>query len=207
MFVVLFTYVFGGAIAGSADKYLQFSLAGLIVQNVLFMTLYTGIGLNSDLHKGVFDRLRSLPIARSAPLAGRIVADMVKQVWSITVLVGFGMLIGFRPHNGIAGVLEAYLLLIVFGLAFSWVAVLIGTVVSEPEKVQMLGFVLILPLTFASNAFVPTHTMPGWLQAFVEVNPVTILSDAVRGLMVEGPTTTPVLQSVPMSFRDAAAPK
>jgi oleandomycin transport system permease protein len=191
MFVLLFTYVFGGAISGSPGEYLKFMLPGIIVQNMLFATMTTGFGLNMDLTKGVFDRLRSLPIARSAPLAGRILADTVKQAWSVALLLGMGVLLGFRIEGGLGGLVGAFALLLVFSLAFSWVSVLVGMLVSEPDKVQIFGFTVIFPLTFTSNAFVPTETMPGWLQAWSKVNPVTILADAVRGLLVAGPVARP----------------
>ena len=196
MFVLLFTFVFGGAISGSPGDYLTFMLPGIIVQNALFATMTTGFGLNTDLTKGVFDRLRSLPIARSAPLAGRILADTVKQAWSIALLLGMGMVLGFRIHNGVWGLLGAFALLLVFTLAASWIAVLVGVLVSEPDKVQIFGFMVIFPLTFTSNAFVPMSTMPGWLQSWVKVNPVTIVADAVRGLLVSGPVLVPVVQSL-----------
>jgi oleandomycin transport system permease protein len=183
MFVLLFTYVFGGAISGSPGDYLQFALPGIVVQTVLFATLTTGVGLSTDLTKGVYDRLQSLPIARWSPLAGRILADTAKQVWSISLLFGVGMVIGYRFHGSPLHVIGAYLLLLVFSLAVSWTAVLIGVMVDNPEKVQIFGFVVVFPLTFCSNAFVPAHTMPGWLQSWIRVNPVTILADGVRGLV------------------------
>lgn len=187
MFVLLFTYVFGGAISGSPGDYLQFALPGIVVQTVLFATLTTGVGLSTDLTKGVYDRLQSLPIARWTPLAGRILADTTKQVWSITWLFGVGMIIGYRFHGSPFEVVGAYLLLLTFSLAVSWTAVLIGVMVDNPEKVQIFGFVVVFPLTFCSNAFVPAATMPGWLQAWIKVNPVTILADAVRGLVDGAP--------------------
>ena len=196
MFVLLFTYVFGGAISGSTSEYLTFALPGIIVMNMLFVTMYVGMGLNTDLTKGVFDRLRSLPLARWAPLAGRITADLVKQAWSILLLLGIGALLGFRIGTSWPQLLGAVVLLLVFALAFSWVSVLVGLVAPDPEHVQILGFTALFPLTFVSNVFVPEETMPGWLQAVVEVNPVTILADAVRGLMVEGPVAEPVLWSL-----------
>ena len=196
IFLLLFTYVFGGAISGSPGDYLTFALPGIIVQNALFATMTTGFGLNIDLTKGVFDRLRSLPIARFAPLAGRILADTVKQAWSVALILGVGMVLGFRVENGVAGLLGAFALLLAFTLCASWIAVLIGLLVDEPDKVQIFGFVVIFPITFTSNAFVPTETMPGWLQAWVEVNPVTILADAIRGLLISGPVAGPVTQSL-----------
>ena len=196
MFLVLFTYVFGGAIAGSTADYLAFGLPGIIVQNMLFATLNTGVGLNTDISKGVFDRLRSLPISRWSPLAGRIVADMIKQAWAVTLLLVVGMMLGFRIGTGPAEVIGMYGLLLLFGFAASWMSVLVAMLVSAPEKVQIFGFVLLFPLTFASNAFAPTATMPGWLQSWVKVNPVTILADAVRGLLNGGAVATPVTQSL-----------
>jgi len=196
MFVLLFTYVFGGALAGSTGAYLAFALPGIIVQNALFTTLNTGVGLNTDLTKGVFDRLRSLPIARSAPLAGRIVADMAKQVWSMALLLVAGAAIGFRVGTSPFGVLGAFVLLVLVALAVSWMSVLVGLLVSEPEKVMVFGFTVIFPLTFVSNAFVPADSMPGWLQAWVKVNPVTSLADAIRGLLVSGPVAGPVVKSL-----------
>jgi oleandomycin transport system permease protein len=193
MFVLLFSFVFGGAVSGSPKDYLQFGLAGIITQNALFLTMNTAVALNTDIGKGVFDRLRSLPIARSAPLAGRIVADVVRQVWSVVILLGVGMILGFRVGTNPAAVLGAFALLVVFTLAFSWLPVLVGLLVDEPEKVMAFGFVGVFPLTFASNAFVPTDTMPGWLQAWVKVNPVTQLTDAIRGLLVGGDVAAPTM--------------
>jgi oleandomycin transport system permease protein len=169
--------------------------------NMLFVTMYVGQGLNTDLTKGVFDRLRSLPIARWAPLAGRILADQVKQAWSIVLVLAVGMILGFRLGTNLAGLLGATVLLLVFALAFSWVSVLVGVVAKDPERVQIFGFTALFPVTFVSNVFVPTETMPGWLQAFVKVNPVSILTDACRGLMLGEPWYTgavagPVLQSL-----------
>jgi len=196
MFLVLFTYVFGGAIAGSTAEYLTFGLPGIIVQNLLFATLNTGVGLNTDISKGVFDRLRSLPISRWSPLAGRIVADVIKQAWAVALLLGVGTILGFRIGTGPVEVLTTFGLLLVFAFATSWMSVLVAMLVSAPEKVQIFGFVLLFPLTFASNAFAPTASMPGWLQAWVKVNPVTVLADAVRGLLSGGEAGTAVTQSL-----------
>lgn len=196
MFVLLFTYVFGGAISGSTEAYLIFALPGIIVMNMLFVTMYVGMGLNTDLTKGVFDRLRSLPLARWAPLAGRITADLVKQAWSIALLLGVGMILGFRIGTSVLALLGAVALILVFALAFSWVSVLVGVLARDPEKVQIFGMTALFPLTFVSNVFVPAETMPGWLQAFVDVNPVTLLADASRGLMIGGPVAGPVLGSL-----------
>ena len=196
IFVLLFTYVFGGAIADSPGEYLQYALPGIIVMNMFFVTMYVGQGLNTDITKGVFDRLRSLPIARWAPLSGRILADMVKQAWSIVLLLVVGFILGFRLGTSVAGLAAAFLLIMFFALCFSWVTVLVGVLASEPEKVQLFGFTALFPVTFLSAVFVPIDTMPGWLQPVVKANPVTILSDAARGLMVEGPVARPVYLSL-----------
>jgi oleandomycin transport system permease protein len=196
MFLLLFTYVFGGAMAGSPAEYLIFALPGIVVQNLIFATMNTGIGLNTDITKGVFDRLRSLPIARSAPLAGRILADVIKQAWAIVLLLVIGLVLGFRIETGPAAALAALGLLLVFAVALSWVSVLVAMLVSTPEKVQIFGFVLFFAITMASGAFVDPATMPGWLQAFAEVNPTTVVADAVRGLLSGGPVAEPVTWSL-----------
>lgn len=196
IFVLLFTYVFGGAIAGSTGEYLTFALPGIIVMNMLFVTMYVGMGLNTDLTKGVFDRLRSLPLARWAPMAGRITADLVKQAWSVALLLGVGSILGFRIGTSWLGLVGAVVLLLVFALAFSWVPVLVGLLARDAEHVQIFGFTAMFPLTFVSNVFVPVESMPGWLQAVVNLNPVTNLAEATRGLMVGGPVAEPVTQSL-----------
>ena len=196
MFVLLFTYVFGGAISGSPQEYLQFMLPGIIVQNTIFATLTTGVGLSTDLTKGVYDRLRSLPIARWAPLAGRIAADTLKQVWAISLIFAVGAIIGYRIEGGPLDFLATYALLLVFSLAVSWLAVLVGVLVDNPEKVQIFGFVVTFPLTFTSNVFVPLETMPGWLQGWAKANPVTILADSVRSLLAGDPDGRLILYSV-----------
>ncbi|MGH3648973.1 MAG: ABC transporter permease [Micromonosporaceae bacterium] len=196
MFLLLFTYVFGGAIGGSPGQYLTFALPGIIVMNMLFVTMYVGMGLNTDLTKGVFDRLRALPVARWAPLSGRITADLVKQAWSIALLLGVGALMGFRVGTSLVGVASAVALILIFALAFSWVSVLVGVVAKDPEQVQLFGFTALFPVTFVSNVFVPVGTMPGWLQAAVKVNPVSQLADAARGLVVGGPVAGPAFWSM-----------
>ncbi|MET9610771.1 ABC transporter permease [Streptomyces sp. NPDC006512] len=196
MFVFLFTFVFGGQMAGSPQEYLQYALAGIIVQNTLFMSMYTAMSLNTDLTKGVFDRLRSLPIARSAPLFGRITADLAKQLWAMVLMIALGVLLGFHVTGGVAGFLGGALLLLIFAAAVSWVAVLIGMVAGDAEKVQVYAFTFIFPITFTSSAFARVDTMPGWLQAWVEVNPVTQLSDAFRGLLLGTPAGRPIMWSL-----------
>ena len=196
MFLLMFTYVFGGAIEGSTGDYLTFALPGIIVMNMLFVTMYVGLGLNTDLTKGVFDRLRSLPLARWAPMAGRIAADLVKQAWSVVLLLGVGMLLGFRVETSPLAVLGMTALVLAFALAFSWVSVLVGVLAKDPEHVQLFGFTALFPVTFVSNVFVREETMPDWLRAVVEVNPVSILADASRGLLVGGPVAGPVTWSL-----------
>ena len=197
MFLLLFVYVFGGAIGGSTHAYLTYVLPGIIVQNSLFTTLNTATGLSTDLKEGFFDRLRSLPIARFAPLAGRITADLVKQAWAIALLFALGTAMGYRVgSSGALGVLAASGLVLLVTLAVSWALVLVGMLASTPEKVQIFGFVVLMPLTFTSGAFVPTSSMPGWLQAWSKANPVSILANAARGLMNSGAVAHPAAESL-----------
>jgi len=197
MFLVLFTYVFGGAIAhGSTHAYLQYELPGLLVMTVVFATLGTGLMLNQDISSGVFDRFRSLPIARWAPLGGAVLGDMVRYAISVAITLGFGMILGFRVTTNPAAAVAGCLLLLTFALAMCWVSALIGLLVKTPQGVQLFGFLAFFPLVFGSNLLVPTSTMPGWLQAFVKVNPMTSLTDAVRGLFTGGSTATAVVHSL-----------
>jgi oleandomycin transport system permease protein len=196
IFTVLFVYLFGGAIAGSQQDYLQFVLPALMVQTVLFLSIPIGANLNSDIEKGVFDRLRSLPIPRSAPLVGAVLGDVVRFVVAIVVLLGFGYAIGFRIGTDPFQTLLACLLVLGFTFSLSWIAVLIGMMVSTPGAVQGIGFLLLFPLTFGSSIFVPVDTLPGWLQAWVKVNPITHLVDAVRGLMLGGEVARPLTLSL-----------
>ncbi len=197
IFTVLFVYLFGGAIAGSQHAYLESVLPALMVQTVLFASIAIGVNLNTDIGKGVFDRFRSLPIPRSAPLVGAVLGDIVRFVTSIVVLMGFGFIIGFRIHTDPLRALAACLLVLAFALSLSWVAVLIGMVVKEAGTVQGIGFLVLFPLTFGSSMFVPVATLPGWLQSWVKVNPVTHLVDAARGLMIGGTDVAwPVTQSL-----------
>jgi oleandomycin transport system permease protein len=196
IFVVLFVYVFGGAVSGSTHDYLQYVLPAIMVQTVLFTSLSIGVNLNTDIKKGVFDRFRSLPIARSAPLVGAVSAEVVRFSVSVVVLMGFGYLVGFRVGTDPVSALAGCLLAIAFALCMSWVAVFLGTWLRESGAVQGIGFLVMFPLTFGSNMFVPTASLPGWLQAWVKINPVTHLTDAVRGLLVGGPVAGPVGWSV-----------
>ncbi len=188
IFLVLFLYVFGGVVAGSTHAYLEVLLPGLVGQMAMFATMGLGTALCEDIHKGVFDRFRSLPIARSAPLIGAVLGDTARFCVVMAVLTGFGSALGFRFHAGLLSILAAYGLAFVFYLAVCWVSVLIGLVAPSPETVQGLAFIWIMPLVFGSSVLLAnTSTMPGWLQAWVKLNPVTHLADAVRALTVGGP--------------------
>ena len=196
MFLVLFVYVFGGAIAGSSGEYLQFALPGILVQSVAFLPFTTALALNVDFQRGVIDRFRSLPISRSAVIAGRILADGARIVWSLLIITGLAVVLGFRFEGGAAGTLGAFALVTSFGFTMCWPMAFIGITARTSESVNTWGFMLLLPLTFASSAFAPTGTMPGWLQAFVKANPVTSVIDATRGLMLGGSVARPVIQSM-----------
>ena len=196
MFLLLFTFVFGGAIAGGTHAYLQFELPGLLVMTVVFATLGTGLMLNQDIAGGVFDRFRTLPIARWAPLGGAVLGDMVRYLISVGITLGFGMILGFRIGTGPLPAIAGCLLLLTFALAMCWVSALIGMLVKTPQGVQMYGFLAMFPLVFGSNLLVPAQTMPGWLQAFVRVNPMTALTQAERGLLTGGPVATPAIRSL-----------
>jgi ABC-2 type transport system permease protein len=183
MFVLLFTYLFGGALGDSPREYLQDLLPGILVQTVLWITIYTGMGLNSDIHKGVFDRFRSLPIWRPSLLVGMLLADVARYAIATAIMLAIGLALGFRPDGGPAGVLGGVVLLLLFSFALSWVWTLVGMKMPNPEAVMQASMTVMFPLTFASNVFVDPATMPGWVQAFVNNNPVTHLTSATRGLM------------------------
>jgi ABC-2 type transport system permease protein len=183
MFVVMFTYLFGGAIAGSTGEYLDYILPGILVMSVLFTTVYSGVALNTDLTKGVVDRFRSLPIWRPAPLVGSLLGDSVRYLIAGTVIVVLGVILGYRPDAGMPGVLAALALVIVFAFGLSWVFTTLGLVLRSPNAVMNAGFMGIFPVTFLSNVFVEPKTLPSVLEAFVNVNPVSILATASRGLM------------------------
>jgi ABC-2 type transport system permease protein len=186
MFVLLFTYLFGGAIAGSTGEYLDYILPGILVMSVLFTTVYSGIALNTDLTKGVVDRFRSLPIWSPAPLVGALLGDSVRYVLAGTVIIVLGVILGFRPDEGLPGVLAALGLVVVFAFGLSWVFTTLGLLMRSPNAVMNAGFMAIFPLTFLSNVFVDPETLPAGLEAFVDVNPISILADASRGLMQGG---------------------
>ncbi len=188
VFLALFLFVFGGAVAGSTHDYLEVLLPGLVAQMAMFATMNLGTALCDDIRKGVFDRFRSLPVARSAPLTGAVLGDTARFCVVMAVLTGFGSAIGFRFHAGFGPVLAAYGLAYLFYLACCWLSVVIGLLAPSPETVQGISFVFMMPLVFGSSVLIQdTRTMPGWLQAWVKVNPVTDLADTVRGLAMGGP--------------------
>ncbi|UQU67682.1 ABC transporter permease [Couchioplanes caeruleus] len=196
MFVFLFAFVLAGQLAGSRQAYMLYVVPGLMVQSAVLVSARTAIGINTDVTTGIFDRLRSLPISRVAPLLGRMLADYVMLLWSVLILVVAGTALGFRVHTHWFMLAPVCLLLLLFMLAFSWAAVYLGLLASSPESVQALAFGLMLPLTFLSGAYVRVETMPGWLQAVVKVNPVSSLADAIRGMLVGGPVSGPVTQTL-----------
>jgi ABC-2 type transport system permease protein len=187
MFVLMFTYLFGGAIAGSTAEYLQYILPGILVMSVLFTTVYSGVALNADLTKGVVDRFRSLPIWRPAPLVGALLGDSVRYVLAGTVIIVLGVVLGYRPPAGVIGAVAALGLVVVFAFGLSWVFTTLGLMLRSPNAVMNAGFLGIFPLTFLSNVFVDPRTLPGPLQAFVDVNPISVLATASRGLMEGDP--------------------
>lgn len=189
MFVLMFTYLFGGAIAGSTGEYLDYILPGILVMSVLFTTVYSGVSLNTDLTKGVVHRFRSLPIWRPAPLVGALLGDTIRYLIAGLVIVFLGLALGFRPEAGPLGVIAALVLVIVFSFGLSWVFTTLGLLLRSPNAVMNAGFMAIFPLTFLSNVFVEPETLPSALEAFVEVNPISILATASRGLMEGDPVT------------------
>ena len=183
LFVLMFTYMFGGAIAGSTSEFLQCRLPGIMVMSVLFPTIYSGVALNTDMPKGVVDRFRSLPIPRPAPLVGAVLGDSVRYLAGAVVVLAVGMAVGYRPEAGAGGVVAAVALIVVFAFGLAWVFTTLGALMRTPSAVMNAGFMAIFPLTFLSNAFVDPSTLPGWLETVVDVNPVSHLVSAVRGLM------------------------
>ena len=183
MFTLLFTFVFGGALAGSPGDYLQFFLPGILVQTVCFNAVYSGMGLSTDLGKGLFDRFRSLPIWSLAPFAGLMVGDILRHLIAATIILTIGLILGYRPEAGIAGVVAAFALLVAIGFGMGWIFIVLGLLIRTPMTVMTLGFTFLFPLVFASNIMVDPATMPGWLRAFVDVNPVSLMTTRYRGLM------------------------
>ena len=194
MFTLLFTYIFGGALAGSPREYIQYLLPGIVVQTVVFITVYTGVGLNTDIQKGLYDRFRSLPIWQPSPLLGALVGDLFRYSVATMLILIIGLILGFRPGGGVVGVVLAALLVLTFAVALSWLWIIIGMLVRTPESVMTTSFLFLMPLTFASDIFVGLDTMPGWLGTAVGHNPVTYLAGASRKLMHGEPAGDDVLR-------------
>jgi ABC transporter DrrB family efflux protein len=200
MFVLLFRYVFGGAIVTPGYDYVDFLIPGIIVQNTAFGGFATALGLNEDVRKGLIDRFRSLPMSRAAVLGGRTLSDVATNLLSITILTVTGVIIGFTFHTSFADAIAGVGLLLLFGYAFSWFLAFIGLLVSSPETVNSLGFIVVFPLTFISSAFVPVASMPEGLRQFAEVNPFTIVVDAMRHLWLGAPAGDSVWEAVVWSL-------
>ena len=183
MMTLMFTMLFGGALAGSPREYIQFLLPGILVQAIIFITVYTGVGLNTDISKGLFDRFRSLPIWQPAPIVGALLGDVLRYSIAAIMVVSLGLILGFRPAGGAIGVILAISLILVFAFSVSWMWIIVGMLVQTPESVMTSSFLVLFPLTFVSNIFVDPATMPSWLQTVVAYNPVTHLVTASRGLM------------------------
>ncbi|HEX4188761.1 MAG TPA: ABC transporter permease [Solirubrobacteraceae bacterium] len=200
MFVLLFRYVFGGAIKTPGYSYADFLIPGIIVQNIAFGGFVTALGLNEDLHKGLIDRFRSLPMARPAVLAGRTLSDVVTNALSAVILILTGLLIGFSFHTSFLHAIAGFGLLLLFGYAFSWFFALVGMIANTPEAANSLAFIAVFPLTFISSAFVPVESMPEVLRGFAEVNPFTIMVDAMRSLWLGAPAQNNVWGAVVWSL-------
>jgi ABC-2 type transport system permease protein/oleandomycin transport system permease protein len=200
MFLLLFVYVFGGAIRTPGYDYKDFLLPGILVQNIAFGGFVTALGLNEDLNKGLIDRFRSLPMARPAVLAGRTLSDVATNALSVLVLLTTGLIIGFSFHASALEIVGGFAVLLLFGYAFSWVFALLGLLVSSPESANSLGFIAVFPLTFISSAFVPVASMPSALRWFAEVNPFTVVVNAMRALWVGAPAGNNVWGAVVWAF-------
>jgi ABC-2 type transport system permease protein len=183
LFLLMFTYLFGGAVAGSTGDYLEYIFPGILAQSVLFTCVYSGVALNTDVTKGVVDRFRSLPIWRPAPLVGAVLGDSVRYVLAALVVVVLGLIMGYGPGGGVLGVVAAILLVVAFAFGLSWIFTTVGLIMRSPSAVMNAGFMTLFPFIFLSNVFVDPSTLPGWLEAFVDVNPISHLVTASRGLM------------------------
>jgi ABC transporter DrrB family efflux protein len=186
MFVILFRFVFGGAIPIHGTTYVNFLMAGIFVQTIAFAGVYTGVLLANDLKNGMIDRFRSLPMLQSSVLTGRTLTDLLRAMLAVSVMTVVGLLVGFRPAGGLVGGLLAVGVMLTFGFALSWFGVAMGALVRTPEALQGIIFMTVFPLTFASSAFVPTSTMPDWLRAFAEHQPLTLVTNTVRSLTLNG---------------------
>lgn len=196
MMTLMFTYLFGGALAGSVKEYVQFLIPGILVMTVAMISMYTAIGINTDITKGIFDRFRSLPFWRPAVLVGALLGDMVRYTIAAVVVIALGLILGFDPSGGVVGVLLALGLLLVFAFSLSWIWTMLGLLMRDPESVMMTSGIASFPLTFASNIFVDPETMPSGLQAFVKVNPISLVVTAVRGLMHGTATSEQIVEAL-----------
>ncbi|MDP3740851.1 MAG: ABC transporter permease [bacterium] len=196
MFVLLFAFVFGGAINTPGTDYINYLIPGIIVQTVIFGAMQTGVGLADDLTKGMIDRFRSLPMARSAVLAGRTLSDTIRNVFVVLLMTGVGYAIGFRFQGNFLEALAALGLAVLFGFAFSWISASIGLMIKEVETVQVAGFIWVFPLVFASSIFVPVESMPSWLEAFAKYSPITVTVNAVRAFALGFDPGNNVIQSL-----------
>lgn len=192
LFTAMFAYVFGGAISGSVSDYLPLMIPGILAQTALITSMATGVQLRDDMEKGVFDRFKALPISRLAPLAGPMMADLIRYGVAATLTLASGIAMGYRPGGGVLGVLGGWLLTIVSGWSLAWVFTWIGTLARSAQAVQGMSMLIMFPLTFLSNAFVPAESLPGWLEAFVKVNPVSHVVTACRDLINDGAVTAQV---------------
>jgi ABC-2 type transport system permease protein len=204
MFVLLFRYVFGGSIKVPGTNYVDYLIPGIIVQTVVFGATSTAVGLSQDMSKGIIDRFRSLPMARSAVLAGRTIADLVRNIFVVGLMIGVGTAVGFRFHNGFVPAVAAVLVALMLGYCLSWVFALIGLSVPDPESAQLAGFLPIFPLVFASSVFTSIKSMPGWLQAFAKVQPITRAANTVRALTQGGAITRDLLWTIAWSLATVA---
>jgi ABC-2 type transport system permease protein/oleandomycin transport system permease protein len=197
IFVLMFRYVFGGAVRSEPGvPYVDYLMPGIFVQTVVFGSLGAAIGLAADLKSGLLERFRSLPMARSAVLAGRTLADLARNVFVVFLMTIVGILVGFRIHTSLAAYLVGVALVLLFSFTLSWIFATLGLAVGDPETAQAAAFPVMAPLVFASSAFVPVSSMPGWLQPFARHQPVSVTVSAVRALMIGGPTASNVLQCV-----------
>lgn len=200
LFTAMFAYLFGGAISGNVGNYLPLMIPGILAQTVLTTCMATGVQLREDMEKGVFDRFKSLPIARVAPLAGPMVADLIRYLIAAVLTFATGMVIGYRPEGGVFGVTASIVLAVFTGWAIAWIFTWVGTVARSARSVQGISMMILFPLTFLSNAFVPVDTLPGAIQAFVNVNPVSLLVSAMRDLANDGTVTASVGWTILASF-------
>jgi ABC-2 type transport system permease protein len=193
IFTLMFTYLFGGALAGSTGTYLQFLLPGTLVLAVVLVTIYSGVTLNTDLATGSFDRFRSMPIWRPAPIVGGLIGDTGRYLLASGLVIGLGLLMGYSPGGGAAGVLGAIALVLAFAFGMGWIWTAVGLVMRSPRAIMSIGLTVLFPLTFASNVFVDPATMPSWLRSFVDLNPISHLVTAERGLMNGSATATQII--------------